>query len=612
MDTMLFTFIILLYFSFVSSDKYNILPPIYEMEDYLECFERNDSYCKVDARLTNNGYENNSLWKSINDSIKDRNSYDRTIIHRAICLPKREVNLNSTKKFSELHINEKFIGNNLTASVENVFCITKDIINISLYDKLILFSFVAYLLLILYATMYDTWKRTSTVESTKDKVITALSLTSNWRKVCNTEGNEDHIKLKSIQGIRFYNMLLVISLHTHLSFYIVYISNPQDIEILFNTSIMQTLATMSVFFVQTFFMISSWIVTFQIYNIYKSHGKFTINQALILIFNRFFRIGVCSTAMLIFLKSTWNNLARGPINFDGIEMIQKACKLNWWQSFFLINNYLHIGEICHPISWYLSVDFQLYIMTTITIYLILKFKLNEFKIISFLIFFSCLLYGSIIYIKGMDIIYRINPNVTRMFLFIRSESCRVLYLSTYSNWTTSLVGMSLGIAYMKSKNNSVKNQKVISILWFLIFFGLPSAVIFFARHEFRGIRAAILGALVKPLFSLGIGIGILGMSHNMGGIIKHICENKYAVLMSNFSFCTYVFQIYVIFSKGIKSYSLMQFTLINTIKYNLFFDAPLAIIVGIISKLVFEQPGINLQKLFLPQIASKKEQLKRE
>ncbi|XP_018564517.1 uncharacterized protein LOC108905927 isoform X2 [Anoplophora glabripennis] len=387
MDTMLFTFIILLYFSFVSSDKYNILPPIYEMEDYLECFERNDSYCKVDARLTNNGYENNSLWKSINDSIKDRNSYDRTIIHRAICLPKREVNLNSTKKFSELHINEKFIGNNLTASVENVFCITKDIINISLYDKLILFSFVAYLLLILYATMYDTWKRTSTVESTKDKVITALSLTSNWRKVCNTEGNEDHIKLKSIQGIRFYNMLLVISLHTHLSFYIVYISNPQDIEI---------------------------------------------------------------------------------------------------------------------------------------------------------------------------------------------------------------------------------NQKVISILWFLIFFGLPSAVIFFARHEFRGIRAAILGALVKPLFSLGIGIGILGMSHNMGGIIKHICENKYAVLMSNFSFCTYVFQIYVIFSKGIKSYSLMQFTLINTIKYNLFFDAPLAIIVGIISKLVFEQPGINLQKLFLPQIASKKEQLKRE
>ncbi|XP_018571480.1 O-acyltransferase like protein-like [Anoplophora glabripennis] len=615
MDTTLFTFIIFLYFSLVSSDNHRNLPPIYEMEDYLGCFERNDFYCKVDARLTNNGYENNSLWKLINDSISDRNSYDRTIIHRAICLPKREVNLNSTKKLSEFRINEKFTGNNLTVLVEDIVCNTKDNLNISLYDQLLLFFFIAYLLLIIYATMYDRWKRTSTAGSTKNKAIIALSLSSNWRKMCNTDGNEDYIKLKSIQGIRFYNMLLIISVHTLLSFNIVYISNPNDLEILFNNSIMRNYTTMSVFFVQTFFLISSWIVTFQIYNIYRSHGKFTISQALILIFNRFIRIGVCSTAMLLFLKSTWNNLARGPINFDAIDMVQRACKLNWWQSFFLINNYLYLGEICHPPSWYLSVDFQLYIMTTITIYLILKFKLNEFKIISFLIFFSCLLYGSIIYMKEMDTIYRINHNVTRMFLFVRSESCRILYLSTYSNWTTSLVGILLGIAYTKSKNNNIvsnKNRKIISILWFLIFFGLPCAVIFLARHEFTGIRAAILGALVKPLFSLGIGIGILGMSHKMGGLIKHICENKCVVLMSNFSFCTYVFQFYVIFSKGIESYSLMQFELINLIKYYLLFDAPLAIIFGIICTLVFEQPGINLQKIFLPQIARRKEQRKRE
>ncbi|XP_018578012.1 O-acyltransferase like protein-like [Anoplophora glabripennis] len=575
------------------------------MEDYRTCMEKNDSYCKVDIRLLNNGNENNQLWNLIKDSANGRHNYDRSFVHRAICLPKNEtVNLESTRYFSQLHVEKEFNGTNLLALVEYVVCIEEDKVKLSLYDKLVILTFTAYMCLIVYATIKDKQKKTGVTGCTKDKVITSLSLTSNWRKICKTEGNEDYTKLKAIQGVRVFIMLNVIGSHIVFCFMITYISNTNDVEDMFNGAIMQYSSTLTTFVMQTFFLISSWIVTFQIYNIYRDHGKFTVKQAFILIINRFFRIGICLSVALHLSKPSLNRLsAVGPLTFDNIYKIQESCEHNWWQTFCFVNNYLYIADMCLPPSWYLSADYQLYIMAVITIYLILKFELCEWKVICFLILFSCMLYGSVIYVNEMDIIARININTLRRFIFTRSDPIRILYNSTYSNWTTSLVGILLGMIYTKNKNRNVTNSKFICVLWLLIFFGLPSAVIFIADYEFRGIQAAILGALVKPLFSLSVGIGILGMSHNIGGVIKRICENKYVVLMSNLSFSAYVFQFVVLFPKGVGTYSLMEFGQIKLIKYILFIDGPLSIIIALIFALIIEQPGINLQKIFLPQIS---------
>ncbi|XP_023311578.1 O-acyltransferase like protein-like [Anoplophora glabripennis] len=608
MNIILVTFIVILRLSVVTADKYKILPPLFKMDDYTECLKNNHSYCKIDAKLKNKGYENNYLWNLINDSVNDKYSYDRSVIHRAICVPKQEaLDLQSVKKFAELHINEEIKETNLFALIEEVICTAEEVQIFELYDDLLLFSLVTYLFLILYATVYDKQRRTCSGRNTENKILMSLSLISNWRKVCNIEGNEDYKKLKSIQGIRFYNMLLIISVHTLFSCTTLYNSNPNDMEKLLSTTAAQIYVVLAVFLVQTFFLTSSFIATFQIYKIYEDHGHFTIKQSLDIIIKRLFRIGVCSTIMLLFMKTSWYKLIEGPLTFDSLDMTQKACKQNWWQTLCFVNNYLQFGDICHPPSWYLSVDFQLYIMTVITIYFILKYKLDEFKTVGFLIFFSCMLYGSVIYVSDTDIIWRLNVNTLKKNMLFYWESSRILYSSTYSSWTTSLVGMLLGIIYTRYKNGRNVSNKVTSILWLLIFFGLPSAVIFIAGHEFRGIQAAIFGSLVKPLFSLGIGIGILGMSHNMGGLIKRICENKYVLVMSNFSFATYIFQYMIIFPyKGIGTYSLMEINLTKMVKYFLIVDAPVSIMVGIICKLIFEQPGINLQKLFLPQVPLRK------
>ncbi|XP_018571478.1 uncharacterized protein LOC108911125 [Anoplophora glabripennis] len=140
MNIIFVTFIVILRFSVVTSDKYKNLPPVFKMEDYMECIEKNHSYCKINAILKNRGYENNYLWNLINDSINDKNSYDRSIIHRVICVPKKEaLDLQSAKKFAELHLNEEIKETNLFALVEEIICTAKNKVKIiEFYDQLLL------------------------------------------------------------------------------------------------------------------------------------------------------------------------------------------------------------------------------------------------------------------------------------------------------------------------------------------------------------------------------------------------------------------------------------------------------------------------------------------
>ncbi|KAJ8925659.1 hypothetical protein NQ315_009504 [Exocentrus adspersus] len=589
--------------------KYNVLPPVYELEDYITCIDKNYLYCKSTARLLrNNGSTNNTVWELIKESMIDENSYDRSLIHRAICVPKKE----SSDTFIKTSIDERLKGYGLHSNVDETTCMAKGL-EISFYDVVFLVFFIVYITFISYATYYDMYQRNMVGSnnnnrvnaSSENRIIKSFSLLSNWKKLTKVNAGEDFQKLKSIQGIRFLCMVLIIGLHTSVSYAVVYISNPEGVAEFAGHPVMQYVSVASLFFVQPFFLISSWIVTFQIYDFYNKHGKFTVKDAFIIVVNRYFRLVACLVLLIILTRSNWIKIFDGPMLFENSYTTQKACKQNWLQTLTFANNFLYFKDICIPTSWYMSVDFQLYVAAVVTVYLILRFNLNESKVLSFMFLFSCGFYGIYLYLTGMEVFYRTNANLIRGHSILHSYSLKVYYYATYPNWGTSLMGVSLGLFYIKNKHRTVPNNWVVTSVWLLLFFGLPSAAIFIAKSRLRGIPAAVLGPLIKPLFSLGVGIGILGMSYNIGGIVKRVFENRFSVLMSNFSFSVYVFQFLVVFSKGAGAYSLMEYSMRNMVLSFIFFDLPMSITVGIICTLIFEQPAINLQKIFVPQLPSK-------
>lgn len=83
-------------------------------------------------------------------------------------------------------------------------------------------------------------------------------------------------------------------------------------------------------------------------------------------------------------------------------------------------------------------------------------------------------------------------------------------------------------------------------------------------YQYSRLTSALLIVILRPLYSIGIGIGILGMSEKIGGntsinvehLIYHfiisgyaqsVCEWRPAIFMGNFTYSTYVVHYVYVF-----------------------------------------------------------------
>ncbi|CAH1110457.1 unnamed protein product [Psylliodes chrysocephalus] len=137
-----------------------MLPPLFEMEDYESCIKQGNLYCKVDAVLKV-PFNNTSVQREINEYVSNHDTFDRSVIHRAICLPTQSLSSNEPleKQLSEL-INIKIGSYNLTTEVDYHVCSSQNI-PVTLFDNIYLYSYAAYIVLVLFATFYEAVTKTS-------------------------------------------------------------------------------------------------------------------------------------------------------------------------------------------------------------------------------------------------------------------------------------------------------------------------------------------------------------------------------------------------------------------------------------------------------------------
>lgn len=134
-----------------------------------------------------------------------------------------------------------------------------------------------------------------------------FSVIKNWKKITQTEGNEDFTKLKSMQGLRVMVMFCIIGKHSAVKVMNIFVEDVEDIESVrlltlwarenfecfffqfMQNTYMQVTAALSVLVVNIFFMISTFLLANQIYTIFGRNGKFTRKDVWILMVNRYFR-----------------------------------------------------------------------------------------------------------------------------------------------------------------------------------------------------------------------------------------------------------------------------------------------------------------------------------
>ncbi|KAG5875967.1 hypothetical protein JTB14_017144 [Gonioctena quinquepunctata] len=570
------------------------LPPLFEADDYKSCILNGNLYCKMMADLKSTANDS-EVWRYIESTLEDNQKFQRNVLSRSFCIPKPNANNEaSIKDYSENLINGRIDSLNLTSSIGTIACTDGNITRTS-FDYFMLMAVISYGCLVAYATIQHYGHRNSTKG---DGLLRKFSIWYNWKKKTRSIWNGNHEKLKSIQGMRFYVTIAILLVHTKLSYSFGFIKNTAEIEKVMSHPFFVALSIPGVFWVQIFFLISSWLLTLQICLIFQRHGEFSFKHASLLIINRYFRIAVTLSVLVALYNTTWPKFYQGPESFDFISTHGRACQENWHATLFFFNNLYFVKDMCNPISWYLSADFQMYVATTLILYVIYKLHLKMTIVIPVLLVISCTLYGTMIYINDMEIIFRPNIRNLEHGQILNSLSFLVNYSSTYSISSCSFIGIAFGAIYFRIRNEEILSNIIWKFLWICLFFGLPSLVVFISAYEFRGLEAAILGPLLKPLFVVGFGVGILGMSQNLGGIVKRIFEWEPVVLLSNFTYCIYICHLPILIQTSGSPLEIGFSDLVKDCMSNVVFS----IFIGMLFTVSVEEPGITFQKMLIPQV----------
>uniref|UniRef100_A0AAR5Q6D8 Acyltransferase 3 domain-containing protein n=1 Tax=Dendroctonus ponderosae TaxID=77166 RepID=A0AAR5Q6D8_DENPD len=581
----------------VTDARFRELPPIFHIDDDSVCA----TYCKASILIQLEDSKSNSHWQVIEQTIKHPRFYNHNELFHAICLekfcPQREDEKLDLKGQIDKCYSRKYGSLGLNFSVSQLNCSVAQY-SATAVDNVALVCSVMYILLIAAAT-YQHYKKP--LQGPGHPVCQSFSLIANWRKLCTPNTRPDFQKLKFIQGIRFYNMLLVIFCHTQCSYIGGYVSNTEYFEQVYRNPIRLFFGTLSVFLVQTFFLLSAFLLSFHVCQSMTVYTQSKWKYVLVTFLNRYLRILPPLLVMIMMASTSWiiANFP-GPLRSEFSNKEFERCRKNWWTNLIFINNHYNENEMCYFITWYLAADTQLYLVSLLILLLIWKFPKQRKLFLTAAISIGVLMPAVVCWKYGLDFIYRLTPENSKRNNF-RSFQFNAIYTSTYTNTASYMVGLALGCFYYSLEKGGAQHKKYFNRKSTSLLSAISIAMLLVASQDYSRPISVVLAGLVKPCYALGIGIGIISMSQQANCLIRRICEWKPVIFMGNFTYSTYVVQFGLVFYRTTAARKLLHvsdFVLLTSFVQ----DALLSIFCGFLLHIMVEMPALQLQKMYIPQI----------
>ncbi|XP_044744522.1 uncharacterized protein LOC123306545 isoform X1 [Coccinella septempunctata] len=589
------------------SQDYALLPKIFYLNDTEECPD-DKFYCKVDIRLKPKDEENPpKVWELIT---KD-SMYRRDHVFRGFCIGEKSI---------EQKLEEELHEYNLTGNIIESYCERKKTFyaEMELVDLIIISFFMAHLGFIIYSTIRTNHSKNDGLSKSDDnKYLKMFSLTNTWREINNPNRNEHFDNLLSFQGMRTFGMVLVTSIHSILvSMMVLFVRNPEYFEEVPHSLWKPIFHGSFGLAVQIFFIMSAWLLSVQLHGIVKKNGEFTLKDLLLFWLNRYLRL--IPSLLVILILHTSDALASTfthPYYYSSVMAEMKRCRSIGWKNLFFIQN-LNVwkdGGVCAPVTWYAAADFQLYILLSGIFYVSRKLKIPMkyfFGLIAFLAAFIQIFNMFTINFEGL---VRFNPRFLPAEKFMASAEMSFSYLPTYGSAITYIIGFLFGSIYWHNRNKPIFDTMMKKLTFYAAFIGLPLLASYLTEYRPNRVVEAVLNPLVRPLFGLGIAVGLLGMATGSGGYIKKFFESAPMVFLGNFTYSTYLFHFTLVFGRRV--FRAGNIEVDDLVCYgNTLIDVPLSFMIGIVFYMILEHPLIRLQKIFIPQISNrrKKEESKVE
>ncbi|KAF7276881.1 hypothetical protein GWI33_009690, partial [Rhynchophorus ferrugineus] len=202
--------------------------------------------------------------------------------------------------------------------------------------------FSIYLAFVLFASFYEGYKR-------------------NWIRLKTVNSTHEIERLRCIQGMRLYNTALVVFSHTALSLISGPVANARYPESL-HENVARLIFSSGPLCVGTFFLFSTFLLSNGLFDHLRDKKTLDLKLILFVIFNRIFRLTPTVLVVVLFHATWLRHLGNGPWWNDFVGYEYQKCRMNGWTNLIYINNWYDTFVMCLPVTWYLALDTQYFVM----------------------------------------------------------------------------------------------------------------------------------------------------------------------------------------------------------------------------------------------------------
>uniref|UniRef100_A0AC35UAU4 NRF domain-containing protein n=1 Tax=Rhabditophanes sp. KR3021 TaxID=114890 RepID=A0AC35UAU4_9BILA len=440
--------------------------------------------------------------------------------------------------------------------------------DIGTFDDLRQFDSTGYLILAIFA-FFAAWSILASIfqfyfrqyitknyilQSTPIKIFEAMSLFTNLsyiltlpksRKTSSkTESYQKPTIIKSLYFLRFLSMCHVIASHTF-SFIVSVAANPKDVQSDLSNIDSQFFVN-GFFAVDTFFFMSGLVFAFTYFKQLKANQLkvLSFGSWILIYIHRFIRLSAPYYMIIIFYTWVYQPLFANdqPLYLMHLFNRRDPCITKWWLNLLYLNNFIQAEDQCYVISWYLAVDFQIFLMSPL---FVVPFALGKraglISCLSMVVASTCLNIWSVYYFYFPPAGYAGGWMDPRMKSY--DDYSKYMYSAPWIRCQVYIIGIVVGYVLQMKKSLSI--PRVVNVLlWILsftfIFLDIVCLKCWVSGHQMSLLNRALYSAFSKIVWAICLSWIVVASFFGYGGIINNFMSMKLWAPLGKVTYSTFL------------------------------------------------------------------------
>ncbi|CAN7993124.1 unnamed protein product, partial [Ixodes hexagonus] len=374
------------------------------------------------------------------------------------------------------------------------------------------------------------------------RAILKLLHMPNWGDYSNELGFVHGMRVLSATWVVLGHSLVIRDTH-HNSDFVGLLRRMQK-DIFFSVQ-MQSFMAVGSFFVITGFL-SGYIV------VKAPKAKFSVYLLVLIAFIRRYIRLVPSMLAVLGVMYLIPLLVSGPLLDDMWSLFEKPCAKHWWRILTMTHNYADdVTDVCLPHYWYISVDYQLAIVSTIILAAVIpRWPKVGLMIMAAIVVATSIATGVVTYTNNyLPYLFILTTAVRRI-----TDTALYIYVSTYVNAPSLFTGIIFGCLAARPRKLS---RKVQALLWALsVAFAVPSVFGIFTWHSGRQperLESALYAGTHRFAWAFAVSWVMYACATGHGGPVKKILANPLFYPLGRLSFALYLVHVLVLACNAILS-----------------------------------------------------------